>query len=157
MDKVIARIRAFNRFYTSTIGVLDKHILESNFSLSEARVLYELSQMGDCTARKITQQLKMDEGYLSRIIDRFIQHGLVQKKRSDADKRAYYLSLTAKGKTQFQKINTASVRAVREMIRSIPEKDVELMLMMMESIQNILTKSYGHGILVENLIVLFDV
>jgi DNA-binding MarR family transcriptional regulator len=145
MDKAIARIRAFNRFYTSTIGVLDKHILESNFSLSEARVLYELSQMEDCTARKIMHWLKMDEGYLSRIIERFIQLGLVQKTRSDKDKRAYHLALTAKGKTQFQKINTASARAVRDMIKSIPEKEVELMLMMMESIQNILTKSHEAG------------
>ena len=145
MDKAIARIRAFNRFYTSTIGVLDKHILESNFSLSEARVLYELAQTDDCTARKIMHHLKMDEGYLSRIIERFIQQGLVQKTRSEKDKRAYYLALTGKGKTQFQKINVASARAVRNMIKSIPQNEVELMLMMMESIQNILTKSHAAG------------
>jgi DNA-binding MarR family transcriptional regulator len=141
VDKAIDRIRAFNRFYTSMIGVLDKHILDSDFSLSEARVLYELNNSDGCTARQIMQRLMIDEGYLSRIIEGFIKHGLVRKMRSEKDKRAHILSVTPKGKSQFQKINLASSKAVKSMVKNIPEKDLQMMLLMMEGIQNILTKS----------------
>jgi DNA-binding MarR family transcriptional regulator len=142
MDKAIDRIRSFNRFYTNMLGILDKHILQSNFSLSEARVLYELNVIEDCTARKIMQKLNIDEGYLSRIIERFIKLGLVQKVKSEADKRSNLLHLTAKGKSQFQKLNMGSSRAIAKMMTNISDKDVQLMLLMMEGIQNILTKSY---------------
>jgi DNA-binding MarR family transcriptional regulator len=142
MDKAIDRIRSFNRFYTSMIGILDKHILESNFSLSEARVLYELSTMQDCSARKIMHRLNIDEGYLSRIIERFITLGLVQKIQSLTDKRSYLLTLTSKGKAQFQKLNIASSRAIGKMVRNISAKDMQMLLLMMDGIQNILTKSY---------------
>jgi DNA-binding MarR family transcriptional regulator len=123
------------------IGVLDKHILESKFSLSEARVLYELNNIEHCTARKIMYALSIDEGYLSRIIERFIKLGYVKKTRTENDKRAFSLVVTPKGKSQFQKINQASAKAVANMLQNISEKDVALMLLMMEGIQNILTKS----------------
>lgn len=141
MDKLVDRIRSFNRFYTSMIGVLDKHILESDFSLSEARVLYELSNLGPCSARKIIANMSIDEGYLSRIIERFLKLGLVQKIKSQTDKRSNLLSLTPQGKAQFQKINVASSKAVRKMIANISPKDLQMLLMMMEGIENILTSS----------------
>jgi DNA-binding MarR family transcriptional regulator len=142
MDKAIDRIRRFNRFYTNMLGILDKHILESNFSLSEARVLFEINAMERCTARKIMHNLSIDEGYLSRIIERFIDLGLVQKLRSEHDKRAFMIHLTPKGKTQFQKINVASSRAIGKLIKNISSKDVQMMLLMMDGIENILTNTH---------------
>jgi DNA-binding MarR family transcriptional regulator len=138
-DKAVSRIREFTRFYTNIMGVLDKHILDSPFSLSEARVLYELNHMERCTARKIMQAIEIDEGYLSRILDSFIKRGLVKKTRSDTDRRAFILSVTTKGRSQFAKINQASANAVGNLIKKLPEKDIDQMISMMDGIQKILT------------------
>jgi DNA-binding MarR family transcriptional regulator len=141
MDKAVEHIRQFNRFYTSMIGVLDKHILESDFSLSEARVLFEINDMERCTARGIMSKTSIDEGYLSRMIDRFIKLGMVEKVKLENDKRTSVLHLTVRGKSQFQKLNGASSKAVRKMISEVSAKDLQMMLLMMDGIQNILTKS----------------
>lgn len=141
VDKPIDRIKNFNSFYISFVSTLNKHILESNFSLSETRVLFELYHRPDITARKIMRTLHIDEGYLSRMIEGFIKQDLAVKVKSDSDKRSFTLVLTPKGKAQCQKMNQASSKAVGKMIKNIPAKDLQLLLLMMEGIQNILTKS----------------
>jgi DNA-binding MarR family transcriptional regulator len=139
IPKAVDRIRNFNRFYTNLIGVLDRTILESPFSLSEARVLYELNHVDACTARDIMRRLTMDEGYLSRILDRFIREGLIKKIRSDSDGRAFLLSVTTKGRSQFVKINTASAEGIQKIISHLSEKQLEDLLLMMDQVQKLLT------------------
>lgn len=68
---VIPIIRQFNRYYTKVLGLLDKHLLDSEFSLSEVRVLYEIGQSEECKASMLIEQLGLDPGYLSRMLKRF--------------------------------------------------------------------------------------
>src|ERR1700735_4213806 len=93
----IATVRAFNRFYTRKLGVLDQHLGKSTFSLSEARVLYELAHRDDLAAKEIGIQLGLDPGYLSRIVQNFDESGLITRKALPADRRQYRIGLTAKG------------------------------------------------------------
>ncbi|WP_417465785.1 bifunctional helix-turn-helix transcriptional regulator/GNAT family N-acetyltransferase [Kordiimonas sp.] len=95
-DTVLA-IRKFNRFYTKQFGFLQRRMLESTYSLVECRVIYELAQRGATTAKAVAAYLGLDAGYLSRIIKRFEDEGLVDKARSKADGRSRLLTLTAKG------------------------------------------------------------
>src|ERR1700692_2877112 len=94
-DDQVAAIRAFNRFYTRKLGVLDQQLLKSPFSLSEARVLYELATCEGASAKEIGIELGLDPGYLSRIVQRYDEEGLIPRKSSPADRRQYQLSLTA--------------------------------------------------------------
>src|SRR5262245_13499307 len=101
----IEEVRKFNRFYTNLLGLLDRHLLRSAFSLPEARALYELSRHSGASAKEIGESLKMDKGYLSRILSEFERKGLLARMKSKSDGRASKLSLTAKGKSEFRKIN----------------------------------------------------
>src|SRR5581483_6055654 len=83
----IAAVRRFNRFYTQQLGVLQDGWLESPFSLTEARVLYEIRQRKGATATDIGRDLGLDAGYLSRILRRFHKSGLIAKKASPDDGR----------------------------------------------------------------------
>src|SRR5215472_4277446 len=100
----VAAVRAFNRFYTRRLGVLDQHLLKSPFSLSEARVLYELAHREDLSAKEIGGELGLDPGYLSRIVQNFDDSGLLSRKPLAVDRRQYRLSLTAKGRQAFAKL-----------------------------------------------------
>src|SRR5215475_6064945 len=95
-DGQIATVRAFNRFYTRKLGVLDQHLGKSPYSLSEARVLYELAHRGELAAKEIGIELGLDPGYLSRIVQNFDETGLISRKPLPTDRRQYQLSLTAK-------------------------------------------------------------
>jgi len=96
-DDAVLAIRRFNRFYTKQFGFLQRRMLESTYSLVECRVIYELAQRGATTAKAIAAFLGLDAGYLSRIIKRFEDDGLVDKARSKADGRSRLLTLTDKG------------------------------------------------------------
>src|ERR1700743_4000990 len=104
----IAAVRAFNRFYTRKLGVLDQHLGKSPYSLSEARVLYELAHRDELAAKEIGSELGLDPGYLSRIVQNFDERGLITRKPLAADRRQYQLSLTANGRQAFAKLNKAS-------------------------------------------------
>src|SRR5688572_1526151 len=96
-QQLIEQFRSFNRFYTGVIGLLDQHFLDSPFSLTEGRVLYEIRHTEDCTAKKIREKINIDEGYLSRILDIFRKKGLITKAPSSEDRRLHIIKLTEKG------------------------------------------------------------
>src|SRR5215216_5088372 len=96
----IESVREFNRFYTKVIGLLDNHLLDSPYSLPEARVLYELYHQQPCTASAIMTTVEMDKGYLSRVLALFSRRGLLTKKKNKEDGRATFLTLTAKGNSE---------------------------------------------------------
>src|ERR1700760_1149766 len=100
----IAAVRAFNRFYTRKLGVLDQHLGKSPYSLSEARVLYELAHRDDLAAKEIGIELGLDPGYLSRIVQSFDEKGLITRKPLPSDRRQACLNLTAKGRQSFARL-----------------------------------------------------
>jgi DNA-binding MarR family transcriptional regulator len=136
----IETIRAFNRYYTIIIGLLDQHFLDTPYSLAEARVLYEISHTGQCTAKKIRANIYIDEGYLSRIIDKFATAGLIRKTPAPEDRRLHLIVLTEKGKREFAKLNDNSNKAISRLIGKLSEKEREELVGMMERIRQLLGK-----------------
>ena len=97
----VEAVRAFNRFYTREVGALDEHLLRGPFSLTESRVLYELAHREAPTATALGRDLRLDAGYLSRILRRFAARGLLRRTRSSDDGRESLLHLTRKGRAAF--------------------------------------------------------
>lgn len=116
----IDTIRRFNRFYTRKIGVLEQHLLESPFTLTEARVLFELAHRDGALAKEIGSELGLDPGYLSRIVQDFTEQELVTRKPVPSDRRQFELTLTAKGKQAFSRLERASRQEVGKMIEQLP-------------------------------------
>jgi DNA-binding MarR family transcriptional regulator/N-acetylglutamate synthase-like GNAT family acetyltransferase len=114
----VSAIRAFNRFYTRKIGVLDG-MASSPFSLAEARVLYELAHRDQPTATDIRKELGLDAGYVSRILGDLERQKLVTREPSKADERQRFLSLTAKGRRAFAPLAKRSNRDVAAMLEGL--------------------------------------
>ena len=139
-QELIDKIRSFNRFYTNIIGLLDQHFLNSPFSLTEGRVLYEICNTEDCTAKKIRESFVIDEGYLSRILDSFSKRGLIKKTPSQSDGRLRVILPTEKGKKEFATLNNNSNKLVAEMIEKLTAEEREDLLHRMDGIRKLLTK-----------------
>lgn len=137
----IEAVRAFNRFYTRKLGVLDQHLLQSPFSLSEARVLYELAHGEELSAKEIGTELGLDGGYLSRIVQNFEDGGLIIRKPLAADRRQYRLSLTAKGRQAFGKVDRLSQGQVADMLSALPDPDRRRLTAAMSTIGALLGSS----------------
>lgn len=140
-DDQIAAVRAFNRFYTRKLGVLDQQLLKSPFSLSEARVLYELAHRQDAAAKEIGAELGLDPGYLSRIIQKFDDDGLITRRPLPSDRRQYRLGLTAKGRQAFAKLERSSQEEVAAMLATLPRGDGERLVAAMATIERLLGES----------------
>ena len=137
-DHQIAAVRAFNRFYTRKLGVLDQHLGQSPFSLSEARVLYELAHRDELSAKEIGNELGLDPGYLSRIVQSFDEKGLITRTPLPADRRQYQLSLTAKGRQTFAKLNLGSQNEVAAMLAQLSAGDATRLTQAMATIEAVL-------------------
>ncbi|MEH6421489.1 bifunctional helix-turn-helix transcriptional regulator/GNAT family N-acetyltransferase [Pseudomonas sp. CGJS7] len=112
-------VRAFNRFYTRRIGVLQEDLLDSPFPLTQARVLFELAQREPVAAREIGDSLGLDPGYLSRILQSFADAGLVEKTRSEQDARSFVLTLSAQGREAFALLDRSSHQATAAMLAAL--------------------------------------
>lgn len=137
-DDQVSAVRAFNRFYTRKLGVLDQQLLKSPFSLSEARVLYELAHSGDISAKAIGIELGLDAGYLSRIVQNFDEAGLIARKPLATDRRQYQLSLTAKGRQAFAKLERTSQDDIAAMLRPLSTDDRKRLTGAMETVERLL-------------------
>jgi DNA-binding MarR family transcriptional regulator len=138
-QEVIDKIRGFNRFYTNVIGLLDQHYLNSPFSLTEGRVLYEICNTESCSAKKIRERISIDEGYLSRILDQFVKRGLIKKTRSPKDGRLWIIVPTEKGKKEFASLNENSNHLIAQMIQKLSLQEAEELVEKMERIHELLS------------------
>ena len=138
---MIEQIRSFNRFYTDVIGLLDQYFLNSSFSLTEGRVLYEICNTEDCSAKKIRENIVIDEGYLSRILDNFVKRGLIRKTLASTDGRLRIIVPTEKGETEFSKLNDNSNTLISQMVEKLTETEREDLLNKMEGIRVLLEKT----------------
>jgi DNA-binding MarR family transcriptional regulator/GNAT superfamily N-acetyltransferase len=137
-DTPVAAVRAFNRFYTKKLGVLDQHLMQSPFSLSEARVLYELAHRGSVAAKEIGAELGLDPGYLSRIVQGFEDKGLITRTPLPSDKRQQQLGLTTKGRQAYAKLDRSSDSEVAAMLRALDDGTRDRLVGAMGAIEQIL-------------------
>lgn len=131
-------MRSFNRFYTHIIGLVNQTILESPYSLAEARILLEIDRGKECTAVYLIDFLQIDGGYLSRIIKKFVQDQLVQKKKSSVDGRIQVLSLTIEGKKVVQKLYQDSMEQAGQILEKLPGTAQDELIQHMREIRNLL-------------------
>jgi DNA-binding MarR family transcriptional regulator/GNAT superfamily N-acetyltransferase len=119
----IAAIRRFSRFYTRQLGLLAESMHASPYSLSEARVLYELAHGRDVTASDLIRELGLDAGYLSRMLKRFEDQGLIRRTPAEDDARRSIITLTRKGEAAFAPLDRASEDGVAAMLERVPPPD----------------------------------
>src|SRR5882762_10120218 len=137
-DDQIAAVRGFNRFYTRKLGVLDQQLMKSPFSLSEARVLYELAHRDDLAAKDLGGELGLDPGYLSRILQKLDDSGLIARKPLPSDRRQVRLSLTAKGRQAFAKLDRSSHDEVAAMLGRLGDGERAALVHAMAAIERLL-------------------
>ena len=134
----IDTVRRFNRFYTRAIGVLQDGWLNSSFSLTEARVLYELTHREKPTATVVCSSLELDAGYLSRILSAFEKRGLVEKTPSEDDGRQSLLALTGEGRRQFAPLEARTIQQVSGMLAKLSENEQRQLIGAMQTIEKLL-------------------
>ena len=138
-DRRVGDVRHFNRFWTRQIGVLREGYLESPFSLTEVRVLYELAHREETTASELGEELGLDAGYLSRILRGFEKHGLIHKRPSEADGRRRLLRLTERGREAFAPLDARSRSEIGAMLGGMSIAGQERLVKAMRAIERLLS------------------
>ncbi len=113
----VAQVRAFNRFYTNVIGVLHGMYLDSPFTLTEGRLLFEIARHGTVEVSELRRALDIDAGYLSRVLTRFEAESLVTRHRSAADARRQEIRVTDAGRAAAADLDTRSAGQVAQLLR----------------------------------------
>jgi DNA-binding MarR family transcriptional regulator/N-acetylglutamate synthase-like GNAT family acetyltransferase len=134
----VQAIRRFNRFYTRQIGVLQEHLLDSQFSLTEVRVLYEIAHRENAAAKDLCQDLGLDRGYVSRMLQNFEKHGWIKIIPSAEDHRRQFLSLTTKGHNAFDPLERRSSQEVATMLARLSPTQRQKFLAAIRDVQSVL-------------------
>ncbi|MBN1873360.1 MAG: MarR family transcriptional regulator [Anaerolineae bacterium] len=141
LQEHISAVRRFNRFFTRQIGVLREGLLHSPYSLTEARIIFELANQGNLTASDLCHELGLDAGYLSRILNKLEQQNLIEKTRSEDDGRQRLLNLTSEGHNAFLLLDNRSNDEVSEMLNGLSDSDRIRLIDAMHTIEGI----FDHG------------
>lgn len=137
-DQRVGAVRRFNRFWTRRIGALREGYLESPFSLTEVRVLYELARSEEITASELGKELGLDAGYLSRILRGFQGRGLISKKPSKTDGRRSLLRLTEEGQETFASLDARSREDVGAMLGALSAAEQARLIGAMRTVEELL-------------------
>ncbi len=140
-DATVAAVRAFNRFYTNVIGLLRGKYLGTPYSLTEARLLFELAQRDASEVADLRRAVDIDAGYLSRILGRFEDDGLIARRRSAADGRRLVIRLTGAGRAAVAGLDERSAGQTRDMLAGVRDEDRRRLLDAMRVITDVLTQS----------------
>lgn len=135
---LVADIRAFNRFYTRQIGLLDEHFNKSRFTLPEGRMLYEIASRGRTTLAEIARSLGMDPGYASRLLHKLVDQELAALTPNPGDRRSNSVALTQDGDLAFAQLDATSNGAVAELLRPLDETQRTALVAAMRTIRSIL-------------------
>ena len=140
-DAAVAAVREFNRFYTNVIGLLRGKYLDTPYSLTEARLLFELAQRDTSEVTDLRRTVDIDPGYLSRILARFEADGLITRQRSAADARRQIIGLTGTGRSVVGGLDARSGGQTRDMLAAVRDEDRRRLLDAMRVITETLTGS----------------
>ncbi|GLH97847.1 bifunctional helix-turn-helix transcriptional regulator/GNAT family N-acetyltransferase [Phytohabitans aurantiacus] len=138
MSDRVAEIRAFNRFYTRVIGVLGEGMLSTPYTLTEARVLFELAHRDSVEVVDLRRALDLDAGYLSRILARFESDGMITRSRSAVDARRQVIELTEAGRATQAELDKRTDVQIGELVSGLGEADQRRLLGAMATIQDLL-------------------
>lgn len=134
----IAAVRRFNRFFTRRLGVLREGLLHTPYSLTESRIIYEIANRDQVIAADLAKDLGLDPGYLSRILDRLEQNGLIRKVPSPSDGRQRLLRLTPEGEEAAALLDRRSREEIGEMLGNLSEQDQYRLIQAMNTIEQLL-------------------
>jgi len=137
-ERRIAIVRRFNRFYTKQIGLLGEGYLETPFSLTEARVLYELAHRERPSATELARELALDAGYLSRILKAFERRRLLTRTQSKSDGRQSHLALTARGRAAFAPLDVRSREDIGAMLTRLAPGEQQRLIDAMRTVETVL-------------------
>jgi DNA-binding MarR family transcriptional regulator/GNAT superfamily N-acetyltransferase len=138
LDRQVRQVRAFNRFYTRRIGVLEEGLLHSPFSLTEARVLFELAAGEVTDAAGLARELGLDPGYLSRILHGFRRQRLIASRANRHDRRRRRLELTVAGRAAFAELDRRSQEETGALLRPLPPAERDRLLAALQTVERVL-------------------
>ncbi|MGJ8664423.1 MAG: MarR family winged helix-turn-helix transcriptional regulator [Marinicella sp.] len=138
MNSSIKAIRSFNRFYTNILGLHEKYLLNSRFTLVEVRVMFEVTHAKTINARDLVNTLNIDKGYLSRVIKKLENNGLISRTKDTIDRRSLQVKMTAKGNLEFQSLNHASNEQIAGLTTHLDQHSLKELVNHMLQIKSIL-------------------
>jgi DNA-binding MarR family transcriptional regulator/GNAT superfamily N-acetyltransferase len=142
----IEPVRRFGRFYTRYLGFLEEGLLKSPFPLPEARLIYEIAHHGETTAGELGEELGLDPGYVSRLLRRLNEQGIVDKRPSTSDGRVTLLTLTEEGLNAFANLNGASRSQIEGMLGGLTDADQQRLVQAMSTIESVLGAEPEHRV-----------
>lgn len=138
---IVTEIRGFNRFYTNILGLLDQQIIDSGYSLTEARILFEISKTDICTANQLCSILDIERSYMSKIINKFEKKDLIKRRKCGKDNRNIEIQLTEKGMTVSHDLNNRANKQIEDLLEKLNIEDCEKLLNGIRTVKRYFTKA----------------
>lgn len=141
-EEYIDYIRAFNRFYTKVLGILNKSYLGSEFGLPEIRIIQDVYLHPDRNAKDISVELNMDKGLLSRILKKLEMKGYIFREKAVKDSRVELIRLTGNGEEVYHALDIAADQSVKDIFAGLEDDQLQEVVKSMKTILSIMAHNY---------------
>jgi len=146
MEAGVTRLRAFNRFYTGVLGLLRDGLLDTPYSLSESRILFELGASDGASPSEVAEKLRLNLGYVSRVLSRLKEQRLVHAVSSPDDGRRQVVSLTTEGRKALKLLDERSSRQVCELLARLSDDEQERLMSSIGQVESLLSEEKSHAV-----------
>lgn len=140
-NDIVTEIRGFNRFYTNILGLLNQHIIDSGYSLTEARILFEISKTDTCTANQLCSILNIERSYMSKIIHKFEKKQLITRQACLTDNRNMEIRMTQEGMSAFHELNDHANQQIENLLANINDTDCEKLISSIRTVKKYFTRA----------------
>ena len=120
-----------SRAYAAVQGRASADIAARDLTVGEFAVLEVLHHRGPLLLSQLKDKVLVSAGGVTYLVDRLAERGLVERRRCEHDRRAFYAALTEHGEAFISRIFPGHAEAIKLAFKGLSDAEIETLTVLL--------------------------